>query len=44
VPSDTRIAGQDLVLVNPPDRIYLVTAIPVVKELENLPPARGSFG
>jgi len=37
VPNDPEIAGQDLVLVNPPDHIYLVTAIPVVKELEKLP-------
>jgi hypothetical protein len=37
VPSGARIASQTLVLVNPPDHIYLVTAIPVVKQLEKLP-------
>jgi hypothetical protein len=36
VPSGTAVASQDLVLINPPDHVYLVTAIPVVKELERL--------
>jgi hypothetical protein len=40
VPSDPRIASQDLVLINPPDHIYLVTAIWAVKQLENLPMPR----
>jgi hypothetical protein len=37
VPSDPRIESQDLVLINPPDHIYLVTAIWAVHRLENLP-------
>jgi hypothetical protein len=37
VPSDPRIASQDLVLINPPDQIYLVTAIWAVHPLEDLP-------
>ena len=40
VPSDPHIASQDLVLINPPDHIYLVTAIWAVKRLENLPTPR----
>jgi hypothetical protein len=40
VPSDSGIRKQELVLVNPPDHIYLVTAIPVVRELEGLPNPR----
>ncbi len=40
VPSDPRIASQDLVLINPPDHIYLVTAIWAVHRLENLPMPR----
>jgi len=40
VPSDPRIESQDLVLINPPDHIYLVTAIWAVKRLENLPMPR----
>ena len=40
VPSDPQIASQDLVLINPPDHIYLVTAIWSVKRLENLPMPR----
>ncbi|WP_331587246.1 hypothetical protein [Candidatus Binatus sp.] len=40
VPSDPRIASQDLVLINPRDHIYLVTAIWTVKQLENLPMPR----
>ncbi|MGC2304586.1 MAG: hypothetical protein WA447_14810, partial [Candidatus Binatus sp.] len=40
VPSDPPIASQDLVLINPPDHIYLVTAIWAVKHLENLPMPR----
>jgi hypothetical protein len=40
VPSDPQIASQDLVLINPPDHIYLVTAIWTVKQLENLPRPR----
>jgi hypothetical protein len=40
VPSDPQIASQDLVLINPPDHIYLVTAILSVKQLENLPTPR----
>jgi hypothetical protein len=37
VPRDPRLASEDLVLVNPPDQIYLVTAIWAVHRLENLP-------
>jgi hypothetical protein len=40
VPSVPQIAKETLVLVNPPDHIYLVTAIPVVKQLEKLPMPR----
>jgi hypothetical protein len=40
VPSDAKIAMQDLVLVNPPDYVYVVTAIPVVKELDHEPVPR----
>jgi hypothetical protein len=40
VPSDRQIAFQDLVLINPPDHIDLVTAIWAVKQLENLPRPR----
>jgi hypothetical protein len=40
VPRDPRIESQDLVLINPPDHIYLVTAIWAVKRLENLPMPR----
>jgi hypothetical protein len=40
VPSDPRIASQDLVLINPPDQIYLVTTIWAVNKLENLPMPR----
>ena len=37
VPSDPQISSQDLVLINPPDHIYLVTAIWAVKHLQHLP-------
>ena len=40
VPNDPAIASQTLVLVNPPEHIYLVTAIPTVKQLDNLPAPR----
>ena len=40
VPSDPQIASQDLVLINPPDHVYLVTAIWSMKRLENLPTPR----
>jgi hypothetical protein len=40
VPSDARIASQDLLLINPPDHIYLVTAIWAVHRLEKLPMPR----
>jgi hypothetical protein len=40
VPSDPQISSQDLVLINPPDHIYLVTAIWAVKRLEHLPTPR----
>ena len=40
VPNDPQIASQDLVLINPPDHIYLVTAIWAVKQLDNLPTPR----
>jgi hypothetical protein len=40
VPSDPAIASQDLLLINPPDHIYLVTAIWAVHRLENLPMPR----
>ena len=37
VPNDPQIASQDLLLINPPDHIYLVTAIWAVKTLANVP-------
>lgn len=37
VPSDPQIASQDLVLINAPDHVYLVTAIWAVHRLDNLP-------
>jgi hypothetical protein len=40
VPSDPQIASQDLMLINPPDHIYLVTAIWAVHLLEHLPMPR----
>lgn len=40
VPSDPRIESQDLVLINPPDHISLVTAIWAVHRLGNLPMPR----
>jgi len=40
VPGDPQLASQELVLVNPPDHIYLVTAIWAVHRLENLPMPR----
>jgi hypothetical protein len=40
VPSDPRIEAQDLVLINPPDHIYLVTAIWAVHLLQGLPMPR----
>src|SRR5258708_35681839 len=40
VPTDPRIESQDLVLINPPDHIYLVTAIWAVHRLEVLPMPR----
>ena len=40
VPDDAQIAAQDLILINPPDHIYVVTAIPVLKELDHLPRPR----
>jgi hypothetical protein len=40
VPGDPRIASQDLVLINPPDHIYLVTAIWAVNLLEHRPMPR----
>jgi hypothetical protein len=40
VPGDSKIASQDLVLINPPDHIYLVTAIWAVHMLEDLPMPR----
>jgi len=40
VPSDPRIESQDLVLINPPDHIYLVTAIWAVHLLQRLPMPR----
>jgi hypothetical protein len=40
VPSDPKLASQDLVLINPPDHIYLVTAIWAVHRLENEPMPR----
>jgi hypothetical protein len=40
VPSDPPIAKQDLLLINPPDHIYLVTSIWAVHKLENLPMPR----
>ncbi|MGH7778423.1 MAG: hypothetical protein ACREQR_01160 [Candidatus Binataceae bacterium] len=40
VPSDPRLASQDLVLINPPDHVYLVGEIWAVKRLENSPMPR----
>jgi hypothetical protein len=40
VPGDPRIASQDLVLINPPDHISLVTAIWAVRRLDKLPMPR----
>ncbi len=40
VPGDPRIASQDLVLINPPDQIYLVGAIWAVNRLEHRPMPR----
>jgi hypothetical protein len=37
VPDDPRIAGQDLVLVNPPDYLFLATSIGTLKILEGKP-------
>ena len=37
VPDDPAIAAQDLVIVNPPEHIYLVTSIPVIKPVQGLP-------
>lgn len=35
VPSDPSLAQQELVLVNPPDYIYLAQTIPVIRRVEN---------
>ncbi len=40
VPRDPRIESQDLVLINPPDHISLVTSIWAIHRLENLPMPR----
>jgi hypothetical protein len=40
VPTDQGIASEDLVLINPPDHISLVTAIWAVRRLDNLPMPR----
>lgn len=40
VSDDPVIATQDLILINPPDHVYVVTAIPVVKQLDHLPRPR----
>ena len=40
VPGDPQVASQDLVLINPPDHIYLVTAIWAVHLLDHLPAPR----
>lgn len=40
VPSDPEIAEQDLVLVNPPDYVYAVGAIPAVRSVAGLPSPR----
>ncbi len=37
VPEDDRIAEQDLILLNPPDYTYLVTAIPTIKITKAVP-------
>jgi hypothetical protein len=37
VPTDPRIASQDLVLINPPDQISLVTAIWAMRRLDDRP-------
>lgn len=40
VPDDLQLASQDLVLINPPDHVYLVGEIWAVKRLENSPMPR----
>ena len=40
VPSDPEIATQDLIVVNPPEHVYLVTAIVAVKPMQGLPTPR----
>jgi hypothetical protein len=40
VPDDTQIAEQDLILVNPADYTYLVSAIPAIKTVEGAPSPR----
>ena len=40
VPEDPQLASQDLVLINPPDHVYLVGEIWAVKRLENSPMPR----
>ncbi len=40
IPDDPSIVKQDLIIVNPPEHSYVVTAIPVLKELDGLPRPR----
>lgn len=40
VPADPSLREQDLILVNPPDYVYAVAAIPAIRTVEGLPNAR----
>lgn len=40
VPADPALAAQDLILVNPPDYVYVVTAIPLMKRVAGEPSPR----
>src|SRR5690242_681351 len=40
VPSDSKLSSQDLVLVNPPDYVYVGTAIPIMRALAGKPAPR----
>ena len=40
IPADPQIKSQDLILINPPDHIYLVTSIWAVRMLDKLPMPR----
>jgi hypothetical protein len=40
LPADPALAGQDLIVVNSPDYLFFVSAIPTVRELQGLPRPR----